>query len=149
MNEQTRQTKKTDDTKVVEQNSTTTPTDTHSQVTEPSRQSTTTFTQSEDPTIKAPLKNTLKVDRQPQRGAMGGNEPMSQQTQQSMPNLGVIKGQWMQKMGEAKAAWGRLTDDELMQAEGDAEKLTGLVQERYAINREEAESQVKALLEKN
>ena len=55
----------------------------------------------------------------------------------------------MQKMGEAKAAWGKLTDDELMEAEGDAEKLTGLIQERYAINREEAESQVKALLEKS
>ena len=147
MNEQTRQTKKTDDTKVVEQTSTTAPTDTHSQVTEPSHQSTLPLTQSENPTIKAP--NTLNAERQPQRAAMGGNDPMNQQAQQSMPNMGAIKGQWMQRMGEAKAAWGKLTDDELMQAEGDAEKLTGLIQERYAINREEAESQVKALLEKS
>jgi uncharacterized protein YjbJ (UPF0337 family) len=149
MNEQTRQTKKINGIKVVEQKSTTAPTGAHPQLGEPSRQSTLTFTQSEDPTVRAPFKNTLKVATQPQRAAMGGNEPMNQQAQQSMPNMGAIKGQWMQKMGEAKAAWGKLTDDELMQAEGDAEKLTGLIQERYAINREEAESQVKAVLEKN
>ena len=137
------------DANVVKQTSTTALNAARVQITEPPRQNTLAFTQTEDPTIKAPFKNTLKVARQPQRAAMGSNDPMNKQAQQSMPNMGAIKGQWMQRMGEAKAAWGKLTDDELMQAEGDAEKLTGLIQERYAINREEAESQVKALLEKS
>ena len=60
-----------------------------------------------------------------------------------------IKGKWKQQMGAAKIAWGKLTDDELLQAEGHQQKLTGLVQERYAITRDEAEQQVTKFFESN
>jgi len=53
-----------------------------------------------------------------------------------------IKGQWKQHVGAAKIAWGKLTEDELLQLEGHEEKLAGLVQERYAITRDEANKQV-------
>lgn len=49
-----------------------------------------------------------------------------------------IKSQWKQQIGAAKIAWGKLTEDELLESEGHLDKLVGLVQERYAITRNEA-----------
>lgn len=60
----------------------------------------------------------------------------------SMPSSDELKGKWKQQVGAAKTAWGKLTEDELLQSEGHQQKLAGLVQERYAITREEAEKQV-------
>ena len=57
-------------------------------------------------------------------------------------NEDTLKGKWKQLKGKAKAAWGDLTDDELTQVEGNAERLAGLVQERYGRTREEAEREV-------
>lgn len=59
------------------------------------------------------------------------------------------KGLWKQYVGAAKVVWGKLTDDELMQVEGEAQKLTGLVQERYAITRDEAHKQVNEFFAKH
>jgi uncharacterized protein YjbJ (UPF0337 family) len=61
----------------------------------------------------------------------------------------AMKGKWKQQVGAAKIAWGKLTDDELLQSEGRAEKLAGLVQERYAISCDEAAKQVKAFFAKH
>ena len=57
-------------------------------------------------------------------------------------NKDQLKGKWKQISGNAKKKWGDLTDDDLMKAEGDSEKLVGIVQERYGIEREEARKQV-------
>lgn len=57
-------------------------------------------------------------------------------------NLEQIKGQWKQVKGAAKAQWGRLTDDELTQVEGNAERLVGLVQERYGYAKDQAQKEV-------
>ncbi|MDL0431421.1 CsbD family protein [Marinobacter sp. TBZ242] len=54
-----------------------------------------------------------------------------------------MKAKWKQQVGKAKQYWGKLTEDELLEAEGRQEKLVGLVQERYAVTRDEAEKQVK------
>jgi uncharacterized protein YjbJ (UPF0337 family) len=61
----------------------------------------------------------------------------------SIPNLDEIKGKWKQQLGAAKIAWGKLTEDELLQVQGRQERLAGLVQERYGITRNDAEQQVK------
>ena len=66
----------------------------------------------------------------------------------SLPNSDQVKGEWKQQVGAAKVAWGKLTDDELLQTEGHAEKLAGLVQERYGVVRADADAQVKAFLDK-
>jgi uncharacterized protein YjbJ (UPF0337 family) len=58
-------------------------------------------------------------------------------------NEDKIKGQWKQLAGKAKARWGKLTDDDLKVADGNSEYLSGKVQERYGIARDEAEKQVK------
>ncbi len=57
-------------------------------------------------------------------------------------NRDQLKGKWKQFTGDAKSKWGKLTDDDLTRAEGDTQKLVGIVQERYGIAREEAEKQV-------
>jgi len=67
----------------------------------------------------------------------------------SSPQTDQIKGKWKQSVGSAKVAWGKLTDDEILQSEGHLDKLAGLVQERYAISREQAAKEVKEFLDKN
>ena len=57
-------------------------------------------------------------------------------------NEDVLKGKWLQLKGEVKSRWGKLTDDDLDRAEGDAEKLIGRVQERYGYAREDAKREV-------
>ena len=57
-------------------------------------------------------------------------------------NDDTMKGQWKKMVGEAKRQWGKLTDDDLLRAEGDVDKIAGSVQERYGVTREEAHRQV-------
>ncbi|KGA97475.1 hypothetical protein AJ85_13770 [Alkalihalobacillus alcalophilus ATCC 27647 = CGMCC 1.3604] len=52
------------------------------------------------------------------------------------------KGKWNQMKGEAKKTWGKLTDDDLQQVDGDKDKLIGKIQERYGKSKEEAEKEV-------
>ena len=54
-------------------------------------------------------------------------------------NRDTLKGQWTQLKGKAREQWGKLTDDDLDKAQGNAEVLIGKIQERYGRNREEAE----------
>jgi uncharacterized protein YjbJ (UPF0337 family) len=56
----------------------------------------------------------------------------------------TLKGKWKQLSGEAKKQWGKLTDDDLTRAEGDADKLTGVLQERYGYEKEKARKEVDA-----
>lgn len=59
-------------------------------------------------------------------------------------NWDIVQGKWKQLRGAAKDNWGKLTDDDLDQAEGHRDKLIGKVQEKYGIARDEAEKQVDA-----
>lgn len=54
-----------------------------------------------------------------------------------------IKGKWKQLTGTIKEKWGKLTDDDLTVAEGNAEYLAGRVQERYGLAKDAAEEQVR------
>ena len=64
-------------------------------------------------------------------------------------NEDTIQGQWKQLKGKAKSAWGDLTDDELTRIEGNAEQLSGLIQERYGRTREEADREVRDFFDRN
>jgi uncharacterized protein YjbJ (UPF0337 family) len=66
----------------------------------------------------------------------------------NLPSSNELKGKWQQQVGAAKIFWGKLTDDELLKSEGHAEKLAGLVAERYAIASDEAARQVKKFFAK-
>lgn len=61
-------------------------------------------------------------------------------------NRDILQGNWKQLKGSIKEQWGELTDDDMMAAEGDFEKLAGRVQERYGITRDEAQRRVDEFL---
>jgi len=42
-----------------------------------------------------------------------------------------IEGNWKQAQGKIKQKWGKLTDDDITQINGQREQLEGLLQERY------------------
>jgi uncharacterized protein YjbJ (UPF0337 family) len=67
----------------------------------------------------------------------------------ALPSSTELKGRWKRRIGAAKIAWGKLTEDELLQIEGHEQKLSGLIQQRYAITRDEALRQVKAFFSKH
>jgi len=52
-------------------------------------------------------------------------------------NRDQFKGGWQQFKGELKKKWGQLTDNDLVEAEGDYEKFLGIVQKRYGDKKEE------------
>ena len=64
-------------------------------------------------------------------------------------NEDIAKGNFKQLKGKIKQQWGKLTDDEIDQMEGNAEILTGKLQERYGLNREDAERQAKEFRDSN
>ena len=53
-----------------------------------------------------------------------------------------IAGGWKQLTGEAKKEFGKLTDDDLIQAAGQRDILAGKVQERYGIAKEDANRKI-------
>lgn len=53
-----------------------------------------------------------------------------------------IAGKWKQATGEVKKQWGDLTDDELMEINGNRDILAGKIQERYGVAKEEANRQI-------
>jgi uncharacterized protein YjbJ (UPF0337 family) len=54
-------------------------------------------------------------------------------------NNDVSSGVRKQIKGSVKAAFGRLTDDDVTEAEGNSEKMIGKLQERYGYSRADAE----------
>jgi uncharacterized protein YjbJ (UPF0337 family) len=58
-------------------------------------------------------------------------------------NKDIAAGNFKQIKGKIKQQWGKLTDDEIDQLEGNTEILAGKLQERYGWEKEEAERQVK------
>jgi uncharacterized protein YjbJ (UPF0337 family) len=58
-------------------------------------------------------------------------------------NWDTVKGNWKQVAGSVREQWGKLTDDDLTQIEGQREQLVGMVQTRYGLAKEKAEEQVR------
>jgi uncharacterized protein YjbJ (UPF0337 family) len=63
----------------------------------------------------------------------------------SSMNRDIIEGNWKQVKGKIKARWGKLTDDELDQIEGDYDMLCGRIQKAYGLSRDEAERKLQEL----
>lgn len=57
-------------------------------------------------------------------------------------NKDILEGKWKQMRGEAKAWWGKLTDDDLDRAAGKFDVLAGLLQEKYGYTREAAADEI-------
>ena len=72
--------------------------------------------------------------------ASQGNKPL-------VINRDTMKGQWKQIKGEVKKQWGQLTDDDLMQIEGNYDKLVGSIQQRYGYTRERIEQEINSFFD--
>ena len=59
-----------------------------------------------------------------------------------------LAGKWKQASGEAKKKWGKLTDDEILEVNGNRDILAGKIQEKYGIAKEEANKQIDAWADK-
>ena len=57
-------------------------------------------------------------------------------------NKDIVEGQWKQIRGEAKAWWGKLTDDDLDRVAGKTEVLAGVLQEKYGYTRQRAADEI-------
>jgi uncharacterized protein YjbJ (UPF0337 family) len=57
-------------------------------------------------------------------------------------NKHILEGKWKQVRGEAKAWWGKLTDNDLDRVAGKFEVLVGLLQEKYGYSREQAADEI-------
>ena len=57
-------------------------------------------------------------------------------------NKDVFEGKWKQIRGEAKAWWGKLTDNDLERAAGKFDVFVGLLQEKYGYSREDAVNEI-------
>ena len=56
-------------------------------------------------------------------------------------NWDQIEGKWKQFQGSAKQQFGKLTDDDLEQIRGKRDMMTGKLQERYGIAKEQAQKE--------
>lgn len=63
-------------------------------------------------------------------------------------NSDITAGKWKQMVGKAKQHWGDLTDDDLKVAEGGAEQLQGILQEKYGRTKEQAQEQLDEFVKK-
>src|SRR5688500_18330944 len=57
-------------------------------------------------------------------------------------NWDQIEGYWKQVKGKAKEQWGKLTDDDFNVIAGKRDQLSGKIQERYGVAKDEAERQI-------
>jgi uncharacterized protein YjbJ (UPF0337 family) len=56
-------------------------------------------------------------------------------------NTDIAEGKWKQMKGQIQQQWGKLSDDEIDQINGNAERFVGTIQERYGMSRDEAEQE--------
>ncbi len=56
-------------------------------------------------------------------------------------NSDTLQGKWKQLRGNIKEAFGKLTDDDLLQADGNADKMMGALQVRYGYTKEQAQAE--------
>lgn len=62
-------------------------------------------------------------------------------------NNDILNGNWKQIKGDIKQSFGKLTDDDMKQLEGNAEELVGRLQERYGWAKNEAAKRVNDFVE--
>ncbi|HTS64332.1 MAG TPA: CsbD family protein [Candidatus Acidoferrales bacterium] len=54
-------------------------------------------------------------------------------------NWDQVEGKWVQMRGSLKEKFGKLTDDDLKIISGNRDKFLGKLQERYGVQKEEAQ----------
>ncbi|MDI6797842.1 MAG: CsbD family protein [Desulfatibacillaceae bacterium] len=63
-------------------------------------------------------------------------------------NKDQVEGKWKQVKGAAKKAWGDLTDDDFIKADGSADKLYGIIQQKFGDTKEAIKAKMDKLHKK-
>lgn len=61
-------------------------------------------------------------------------------------NNEILKGEWKELKGEIQKAWGKLTDNDLDQINGEATRLEGLLQQQYGHGVDETRKKVATII---
>jgi uncharacterized protein YjbJ (UPF0337 family) len=61
-------------------------------------------------------------------------------------NKDILKGKWAQVKGDVRGWWGKLTDLDVDQIQGDIDKFIRKLQEHYGYGREQAEKELNDFL---
>ncbi len=59
----------------------------------------------------------------------------------------ILEGNWKKISGQLKNQWGKITDDELKEAEGSRSKIIGILQEKYGYAKRKAEEELESFLD--
>lgn len=58
-------------------------------------------------------------------------------------NKDIFEGKWEEVKGKVKQAWGKLSDDDLRQIQGNQQEIYGKLQQYYGYSKDQAEKAVK------
>ena len=58
-------------------------------------------------------------------------------------NSDIFEGAWEEVKGKMKKTWGKLTDDDMTQIEGNQQEIYGKLQKHYGYTKDEAEKAIK------
>ena len=58
-------------------------------------------------------------------------------------NEDILKGKWKELKGNVRQQWGKLTNDDIDRMKGSQEELSGLLQQRYGYERDQADREIK------
>lgn len=63
-------------------------------------------------------------------------------------NQSQIAGKWKEIKGELRKAWGDLTDDEVEQTKGNMESISGLIQQKFGLTKDQAKERLEKVYSK-
>jgi len=58
-------------------------------------------------------------------------------------NKDIFEGKWEETKGKMKQVWGKLTDDDFKQLEGNQQEIYGKLQKHYGYSKDQAEKAIK------
>ncbi|MES3036704.1 MAG: CsbD family protein [Bdellovibrionota bacterium] len=63
-------------------------------------------------------------------------------------NNSRVNGKWNEIKGEIQKTWGKITGDELEQTKGDSKAISGLLEQRYGIAKDEASTKLSSIFDR-
>lgn len=69
--------------------------------------------------------------------------PRARQNREIKMNTDIFEGTWEEVNGKVKKTWGKFTDDDLQQIEGNQQEIYGKLQKHYGYTHDQAEKAIK------
>lgn len=61
-------------------------------------------------------------------------------------NEQILKGKWTEIKGEIQKTWGKITGDEIEQTKGNLKSISGLLEQKYGMAKDEASTKLNDLV---